>query len=326
MRPSNAWRSGFALLIALLAGPATSGRAEVFHDDFSLGLRPEHWLVVRSSDAPRYVVGDIEGELRFRKGVDTSHVGRQWVRALLRHSLLGGFSVEVQYHGASLARLQPPVGAIGPAGNSVRLSVTLPDQLVEAVRSDEQNAIPSGRHAWLEPPGFAYGRSPAASNAGVLRIERSGFFVSVWADGQLLTQAFLPPDTVRSVAIELRNDATTDSTGVNFDDFVIVADEIVPGAAVASVAPPMGAGTLHPSPNPFTREVSVAFAPGSRCRARVEVLDTQGRRVALLGEGEFEPGRRVLTWRPGPSEAPGLYLAVATFGGRRVVRRLAFVR
>lgn len=317
----------------LLAGafllPARAAHAAEFHDDFDAGINPAHWAVIRSADIPRYTLDDLHDEVRMAKRVDATHNGRQSIRLELRYPLLGDFSAEVQFHEAYLPRLQAPTGTVFVPGNSARLTVNFPGLTVSAVHSDEQNAIAQGMHAWIEPPAFAYGRVAATSPSGVLRIQRSGSFCSVFGNGALLTTTFMPSDTVYSVALELVNDGTTDSTSVHFDDFVVTADEILIGNPTLGVVPALPlALTLTAAPNPAAGRMLFGLELAESALARVDVFDLQGRRIATLCNARLDAGHHELAW-PGAADgaiAPGLYLAVARTGAARVTRRFVVAR
>jgi hypothetical protein len=81
-----------------------------------------------------------------------------------------------------------------------------------------------------------------------------------------------------------------------------------------------------PRPNPFGLRASLPFELERGARARLEILDLQGRRIRMLVDDDLPPGRHVATWN-GASESgdrarAGLYVALLESGGRTVTRRL----
>ncbi len=89
--------------------------------------------------------------------------------------------------------------------------------------------------------------------------------------------------------------------------------------------------TLYaPSPNPFSRKVSIRFALPARQRVRLEVYDVAGRRVATLFRGELNPGVHSFTWNGtdshGRSVGQGLYFVRLQAGHRSLSRKILKLR
>jgi hypothetical protein len=83
----------------------------------------------------------------------------------------------------------------------------------------------------------------------------------------------------------------------------------------------------RPAPNPSAGAVSVQFVLPRAARARLSVLDVQGRDVAVLADEAMSAGRHALTWESGPrAHAAGLYFIRLEAEGRRIVRRLVIAR
>lgn len=99
---------------------------------------------------------------------------------------------------------------------------------------------------------------------------------------------------------------------------------------VAGVAWPEGTTGLRLviAPDPAVGDTYVAFTLPATGRARVEVLDVAGRRVALLAEGVRPAGRYELRWSPRQSGAKtGVYFVrLATSSGTLVRRLVALAR
>jgi hypothetical protein len=82
-------------------------------------------------------------------------------------------------------------------------------------------------------------------------------------------------------------------------------------------------------PNPFARRTTVKLAVPRASQGTVRVYDVQGKQVATLAEGAFEPGERTIEWdgrdAAGGVAAPGLYFVTAAVGGESVRMRVARV-
>jgi Tol biopolymer transport system component len=84
---------------------------------------------------------------------------------------------------------------------------------------------------------------------------------------------------------------------------------------------------LHPGvPNPFRDRATLAFDLPRAARARLEVFDPQGRRVALLVDSPLPAGRHAATWRArGGGARPtraGIYLCRLTAGPLTAERKI----
>jgi hypothetical protein len=77
-------------------------------------------------------------------------------------------------------------------------------------------------------------------------------------------------------------------------------------------------------PNPSVGPPRLAYTLPTSERARIEVLDTAGRRVTAR-ELDSTPGEHVVSF-DGVSLGPGVYLLRLTQGTRSVVTRAALVR
>jgi hypothetical protein len=320
-------RSLLALLLVALATVASAAPAlgTTVADDFGSGIDPARWAVMRSPDLPHYTVDATHGDVRFAKPVDSTRAGLQAVWLEYRYPVLGDFTAEIQYHDAYLARVA------GSPGNSVRLTARWRGLEVSAVRANELDAIPVSRYAWVDPPAFAYGRVPAPSNSGTLRIRRTGLLVEVSESGTPLYSAIVTQDTLLAIAVQLVNAGTIDSTSVTFDDFALVADQILFSSPTLAVGPPPpGALAAGAWPNPASGRVTFTIELPAAGRLRARVLDVQGRLVAWVHDGEWPAGRHDVDWVPGAAGAApapaGLYLLVAECRGQRVLRRFVLAR
>ncbi len=84
-----------------------------------------------------------------------------------------------------------------------------------------------------------------------------------------------------------------------------------------------------PWPNPVSGSARVAFSLASPGRARLELLDTQGRRVATLANGELPAGRQDFVWAvrsdAGARVAPGTYFLKLTAPDQQLSKRVTVV-
>src|SRR5207249_6257538 len=91
-----------------------------------------------------------------------------------------------------------------------------------------------------------------------------------------------------------------------------------------SQGPALARLELSVSPNPAIGAAGVRFVMPSAGRARVQVLDIAGRRVATLGEGIYDGGPHQLLWRRDVESGkarPGIYrVRLSTDRGTRTVK------
>lgn len=111
--------------------------------------------------------------------------------------------------------------------------------------------------------------------------------------------------------------------------YTLLARVAASTVAVGTSAPAFS--RLHPpSPNPASGGTTVRFDLAQAGRARLEVFDLGGRRVAQLADRTFDAGSYRLRWdgrdeRGGGAE-PGLYFVRLTAPGVRSAARIAVVR
>ena len=95
-------------------------------------------------------------------------------------------------------------------------------------------------------------------------------------------------------------------------------------------APPASFALLRNRPNPFTGTTTLGFDVPRRTHVRLEVFDITGRRVAMLANRDYEPGRFTLEWdgrtSSGTRAAAGVYLYRMTAGAFREQRHMVLVR
>ena len=106
---------------------------------------------------------------------------------------------------------------------------------------------------------------------------------------------------------------------------------VVSGPVAVEPALPTSTRLYAPMPNPLTSGSTLRFDLARMTRARLEVFDLSGRRVAVLADREFTPGNHNLTWdgrgESGGALDSGLYFVrLTTRGLPPQTVRLAVVR
>ena len=79
-------------------------------------------------------------------------------------------------------------------------------------------------------------------------------------------------------------------------------------------------------PNPFNPSTTVPFVVGTRGRARLEVFDLRGHRVAVLFDGPAAPGRTYTARFEGSHLSTGVYYCKLTSSGSARVIRMMLLR
>ena len=78
-------------------------------------------------------------------------------------------------------------------------------------------------------------------------------------------------------------------------------------------------------PNPSAGRVTLAFAVAHEAQVHAEVLDLQGRVVAVLADGAFAAGRHTLAW-DGARQLPGMYFVRVRRGATSETHRVLIAR
>ena len=112
-------------------------------------------------------------------------------------------------------------------------------------------------------------------------------------------------------------------------------NESTPSDTVAgTVATGIGGGTEEVAyeyrldqnyPNPFNPMTQIPFEVATKGRVRLSVFDVLGREVAVLVDGEMEPGRHTAAW-DASGRSTGVYFATYNAGGRVFTAKMALVR
>ena len=87
---------------------------------------------------------------------------------------------------------------------------------------------------------------------------------------------------------------------------------------------------LPPTPNPFTRQVQLAFTLNRAAKVSLKVFDASGRIVTVIAQGEMNAGRYQVCWngkgRSGGSVASGIYFARLSVENDTRVQKLVLTR
>jgi spore coat protein A len=107
--------------------------------------------------------------------------------------------------------------------------------------------------------------------------------------------------------------------------------QVVQPTGVAPEATARGIQLGQSVPNPTTGVTRIAFALSARAKARMEVEDVAGRRIATLVDQVFTPGNHEVIWNGrlanGEMAAPGVYFYhLIVDGERSTTRRLVVLR
>jgi hypothetical protein len=113
------------------------------------------------------------------------------------------------------------------------------------------------------------------------------------------------------------------AAGVVMDSLLVVPHTLV---GVEALVPPAALRLTTPAPNPSRSVVSLSLdVPGAGVLV-VDVLDAQGRRVAVLERGPAGPGRRAIVWTGttdrGQRAPAGIYFVRARMNGRQTAARV----
>jgi hypothetical protein len=87
---------------------------------------------------------------------------------------------------------------------------------------------------------------------------------------------------------------------------------------------------LQNAPNPFNPSTTLSFSVGERSRVTIGVYDVAGRRISLLVDSEFDPGRFSVRWdgRDGAGRhvASGTYFARMSAGSSSFERKMILIK
>lgn len=156
-------------------------------------------------------------------------------------------------------------------------------------------------------------------------------FVLDDGDGGGLWSVLLPAETRALAAVEARLEwwrqaSPPWSALLAFEDSLAVAAHAALLSANPTPVPPaLAAADLTCHPNPFNPATTLAFTLPHPGRARLDVFDLAGRRVARLLDDDLAAGAHRVTWRPAAT-ASGVYVARLAWADGTTTIRLALVR
>ncbi len=119
--------------------------------------------------------------------------------------------------------------------------------------------------------------------------------------------------------------AFEDSLALAAYDVLLTAWLTAAPADPAAGTPPPAVSLAAIGPNPFNPRTTLEVTLAREGRARLEILDLRGRRVAVLVDGPLAAGAHHFTWQPA-GEASGVYVARLAADGACVTRRLVLLR
>ena len=140
-----------------------------------------------------------------------------------------------------------------------------------------------------------------------------------------------PDSTYRATLTFTNADEPLPGDSVRADVRYLLRAHVVSAPVAVEPAPPAFTRLYAPMPNPLTAGSTLRFDLAHPTRARLEVFDLSGRRVASLTDREFAPGRYNLRWdgrgESGGALGSGLYFVrLTTRGLQPQTVRLAVVR
>jgi hypothetical protein len=140
--------------------------------------------------------------------------------------------------------------------------------------------------------------------------------------GWVSSTALQPVDIVPTVSV-LLGIPVPYATGHVMDDLLIVPPDLLD---VSGEPAPGRLRFTAPSPNPAPGAVSMSLDIPATGDLAVDVLDAQGRRIAILDRGGAGPGRRAICWSgrtgTGQRAAPGAYFVRARIAGHQTATRI----
>jgi hypothetical protein len=181
--------------------------------------------------------------------------------------------------------------------------------------SDENNPVP------VEIGSYVVGEPFRVEVAMMMGLAAT----SVWVDDERLLHREVHGIQERgfgSVSFGIGNDV--DLIGrMRFDNVKVfrLPDAATPVEEGPGIDTPlaMAAQILGAAPNPFNPQTTIAFALPRAGRARLEIVDARGRRIARLIDEDLSAGEHRAVWRgmddAGRRAASGVYLARLTVDG-----------
>ncbi len=109
------------------------------------------------------------------------------------------------------------------------------------------------------------------------------------------------------------------------DTLVMTAAVTVSDVSAVGDMTPVRFGLAQNFPNPFNPSTTFRFSLETPGRARLDVFDISGRRIATLVDEDKDAGRHEVVWRP-RDLASGMYFSRFTVGGKTETRRVILLK
>jgi hypothetical protein len=113
------------------------------------------------------------------------------------------------------------------------------------------------------------------------------------------------------------------NTGTDVSDATWHIADVLSAPAQAAVTE-FALDPVHP--NPARGEVGIGYALPRSAPVHIEVVDVQGRVMAVLVDGQAPAGRHVVHWSPSRTTPSGLFFARARLGGKVLRERFVVTR
>ena len=171
----------------------------------------------------------------------------------------------------------------------------------------------------------------ASDNVGVtavdLRLSRDGgssyedIALGELNDGLYTWTATGPPTNQALLQVSAHDEAG--NTGTDVSDAIWHLADVTSAPAQAAVTE-FALGPVRP--NPSRGQVGIGYALPRSAAVRIEVLDVQGRVLAVLVDGPASAGRHMARWSPSRNVPSGLFFARAQLGGKVLRERFVVTR
>jgi len=113
--------------------------------------------------------------------------------------------------------------------------------------------------------------------------------------------------------------------GCSSDTLIVAAAVTISGLSGVGDQAPARFGLVQNYPNPFNPSTTFVYSLEKQGRARLEIYDLSGRRIATLVNADKAAGQHEITWRPADLPS-GVYFSRLPAGGRTDTRRVTLLK